>query len=231
MNGWLHHAPAAFTIPFGFSLLIAVDWLMNRGSRKASRGFAEEPLPGPSPKRGGEQEVFSPPRFGEGPGEGFHRLPVTARFGLPRLVPGRPRFAEMAPGASGRTGFFPVSRGSIGQVEIDLGLSWHGRNLSELAELRSQLPLRGRRCAVERILVAGIWPVRATLRGPFAYRRGSQTSPGDLHSRCNGRRRKSSGSLAGRSLSTPKAKGRFSGLFSALAPLGEQPCIIGTIRF
>jgi hypothetical protein len=29
MNGWLHYAPAAFTIPVGFGLMIAVDWLLN----------------------------------------------------------------------------------------------------------------------------------------------------------------------------------------------------------
>src|SRR5262249_25637801 len=32
----------------------------------------QNPSPGPSPKRGGEKDqFFSPPRFGEGPGEGF----------------------------------------------------------------------------------------------------------------------------------------------------------------
>jgi hypothetical protein len=39
-------------------------------------GYAENPSPGPSPKRRGEKDKerklsFSPLRFGEGPGEGF----------------------------------------------------------------------------------------------------------------------------------------------------------------
>ena len=32
---------------------------------------AKNPSPNPSPKRRGEKTLFSPPRFGEGLGEGF----------------------------------------------------------------------------------------------------------------------------------------------------------------
>jgi len=52
MDGWLHHAPAAFTLPMGFGMMMAVDYVLSRCVTRNTPANSLAPIPSRPSARG-----------------------------------------------------------------------------------------------------------------------------------------------------------------------------------
>jgi exosortase len=119
MTGWLHYAPAAFTIPVGFGVLIALDWLLNRRSTmslSASNTRAAENGPA----------VSAAARL----------RPVLVCLAAAFVVQIILKVHLNAAGPES----FPPMRQPLADLPTQFGTAWHGEDRSDTAEVRKQLP-------------------------------------------------------------------------------------------
>jgi exosortase/archaeosortase family protein len=118
MNGWLHYAPAAFTIPVGFSLLIALDWLLNRRSTA--------PLSAPITRPAESAAVSVAARL----------RPVLVCLAVVFVAQIVLKVHLNAAGPES----FPAMRQPLADLPAQFGTAWHGADRSDASEVRKQLP-------------------------------------------------------------------------------------------
>ncbi len=119
MEGWLHHAPAAFTVPIGFSLLFGLDYLLWR--------LQGRPRP-PS---------FLPPADHDAVRSLNSRLRPVIGCLLAGLV--LQTALKVHLNAAGRDSF-PVMTTPLAQLPHEIGGLWTGVDNPTLKELRARLP-------------------------------------------------------------------------------------------
>ncbi len=119
MNGWLHYAPAAFTIPVGFGMMIVFDWLMNRRSTvRLSASTIRSDANGHT----GSLAV---------------RLrPVLICLALVFVVQMVLKVHLSAAGPES----FPSMQQPLAVLPTKFGTAWHGQDRSDAADVRTKLP-------------------------------------------------------------------------------------------
>ncbi|MCE9531452.1 MAG: exosortase-associated EpsI family protein [Planctomycetes bacterium] len=122
MNGWLHHAPAGFTIPVGFALLIGVDYLLGRRTV----------LPKPTQSTGERSWSLA-----------VRLRPVAICLGLTIVLQVALKIHLQAAGADSFPGMAASLRVLPEQFTFNDGGSnrvWNGHDRPELTELQARLP-------------------------------------------------------------------------------------------
>ena len=118
MNGWLHDAPAAFTIPVGFSLLIALDWLLNRRSTA--------PLTASTPPAKNAPVVSAAVRLRP-------VLVCLAAVFVAQII------LKVHLNSAGPDSF-PLMRQPLADLPTQFGTGWRGEDRNDAAEIRKRLP-------------------------------------------------------------------------------------------
>lgn len=139
MNGWLHHAPAAFAIPVGFAMLVGVDYLLGQlagGPVNQDRADSTDPrVAGPELSH----DLAAPGQSPDGASPPLLNLRRTAVFlGLVLLCQVAIKQHLHAAGADS----FPAPRAHLSALPFELGHGWHGFDRPELVPLRNKLPYR-----------------------------------------------------------------------------------------
>jgi exosortase len=116
MGGWLHHAPAAFTIPTGFAMLIGVDWLLGRSIPCGAPNF-------PAPADPGGERVAS-------------LWPIVACLGVALAAQLALKAHLQAAGPES----FPAARSTLAELPLQFTDVWQGKERPGLEELRGRLP-------------------------------------------------------------------------------------------
>lgn len=116
MDGWLHHAPAAFTLPVGFGMLLGVDYVLGRWA-----GSTPVPMAGAT----------------SGPSDVSRNLrPVAICLGLFLVAQAALLFHLRASGPES----FPLMRAPLAEIPTELADGWAGIDRADLDSLRGRLP-------------------------------------------------------------------------------------------